>query len=172
MGCSLMESPAPPSENRGGRRLVSGTPRSGTPSPLWPDLRRPGVGDTKEESAPAPSPGPTLRQGTKATFTAGGGGCTLEQRLPNSQTGTESTAEQGSKQGPGAGWRAALSPTLTIPGDTRPGPISPLSRHWRERPPPRPCEAPRNQKPHHLSDEFINKEETERPARDEHRWVN
>lgn len=102
-----------------------------------------------------------------------------------------SAREQGTNQGPGAGCRAALSPTLSTPGGPRlPGgpqvggpqagvagdacqaPLSSLSRHRQERSPPRPCKAPGNQKPHHLRDDFTNKKETERPVWDEGCWVN
>lgn len=162
-----MESPAPPpDENQGGRRLVSGTPQSGTPSLLWPDLRRPRMGGTKGGSAPAPSPGPTLRQGTKATFTAGGGrgGVYAGAELQNSWLGTESTEEKGTipvaLQGPEAGWTVAPSPTLTVPQGAwaaqvgrrsgwpgMPAQAPSLSRRWQERPLPQPCKAPRTINP-------------------------
>lgn len=140
------------------------------------------MGGTKGGSAPAPSPGPTLRQGTKATFTAGGGrgGVYAGAELQNSWLGTESTEEKGTipvaLQGPEAGWTVAPSPTLTVPQGAwaaqvgrrsgwpgMPAQAPSLSRRWQERPLPQPCKAPRTINPR-LNDDFINKEETERPV--------
>lgn len=61
-------------------------------------------------------------------------------------------------------------PQAGVAGDAHPHPTSHLSRHWQERSRPRRCKAPGNQKPHHLRDEFPNKEETERPVWDECCW--
>lgn len=84
------------------------------------------MGGTKGGSAPAPSPGPTLRQGTKATFAAGGEG-EGESRLEQSSR-THGCAQRALKrkepsrspsraQGLGGQWlRPPHSPSPRVPG--------------------------------------------------------
>lgn len=142
-----MDSPAPPGENLGGRRRCLG-PHS---------LERPGqTSDYLGWEAPrqrVPQPRPQAphsghRNHNHCSGEGGGGrGAYTGAEAPKLMGGhRESTEEQGTDQGPGAGCGAALSPTLTTPpgclgcpggpqvggpqagvaGDAHPGPISPL----------------------------------------------
>lgn len=117
MGCSDGESSSP-DENQGGRRLVSETPQSLEP----PVCSGQTSGDLGWECSPFPRPHTQVGH-KNHVHCRGGGGVYTGAEAPELMAGhRELTEEQGTipvaPQGPGAGWRAALSPTVTVPQGT------------------------------------------------------